>query len=69
MFFYLVLYGQDMENYRDCCKKLNGISLRHLQNLEHLQIAFLSLFCIELSKALNFFKYYLQIYLHHESTL
>lgn len=57
------------KNYRDCCKKLNRISLRHLRNLAHLQIAFLSLSCIELSEALNLFKYYLKIHFHHENTL
>lgn len=66
IWFYM---GKIRKNYRDCCKKLNRISLRHLRNLAQLQISFLSLSCIELSDALNLFKYYLQIHFHHENTL
>jgi hypothetical protein len=61
--------GKIWENYRDCCKKLNRISLRHLRNIAHFQIAFHSLSCIEISEALHLFKYYLQIPFHHENTL
>jgi hypothetical protein len=48
--------GKIWKNYRDCCKKLNRISLGNLKNVAYLQVAFLSLSCIELSETVNLFK-------------